>query len=262
MPPERAHLLPHFADERFWRSDAPGADRPVSQGDGPPRPTICSVGLEFRDYASLVAAACELEADVAIAASSHWSHHSACAGSTVLPANVHVASYEYLRLRRLYQRAESAVVPLREVGNQAGATVILAAMALGKPVVVSATRGQTDVIRDRRSNGRGRVARQWWHGFVVAHASDPALAQLPTGFYARPGNPAELARATHYLLEHPEEAAEFGRNARRVFDACFTLDAFTARCAAVIRGEPSRVAPSVKVQSAQYTNDTPAITTI
>jgi glycosyltransferase involved in cell wall biosynthesis len=235
MPRERVRLLPYFADERFWRPEAPELAGTAPGGEALARPTICAVGLEFRDYGTLVAAARDLDADVEIAAASHWSRHSAFSGSTQLPANVHVASYTYLPLRRLYQRAAVVVVPLREVDNQAGVTVILEAMAMGKPVIVSATRGQTDVIRDRRNGGRGRMPRQWWPGFVDAPGLDPALGQLPTGFYVTPGDAAELRRAIRYLLAHPNVAAELGRNARRVFEACFTLEAFTARFAAAIR---------------------------
>jgi glycosyltransferase involved in cell wall biosynthesis len=93
------------------------------------------------------------------------------------------------------------------------------------------------VLRDRRNGGRGRMERQWWPGFVDAPGLDPALGRLPTGFYVVPDDPRELAAAITYLLWHPEVAAELGRNGRRVFDACFTLDAFAARFAAVIRGE-------------------------
>lgn len=242
MPADRVRLLPYFADERFWRPDAPHLDT-ASPDAAASRPSVLAVGLEFRDYATLVAAARDLEAEVEIAASSHWSHHSAFAGSTQLPANVHVASHPYLPLRQLYQRAALVVVPLREVDNQAGITVILEAMAMGKPVIVSATRGQTDVVRDRRSGGRGRVPRQWWPGFVDAPGLDPAIGRLPTGFYVTPGDPAELGRAMRYLLAHPALAAELGGNARRVFDACFTLDAFTARFAAVIRPEALTTPP-------------------
>lgn len=232
VPTERVRLLPYFADERFWRPDA------VLAADGAPGvdPVICAVGLEFRDYGTLLAAADGLGARVEIAAASHWSHHSAFGGTPALPPNVRVAAYDYVALRELYARSRCVVVPLREVDNQAGITVILEAMAMGKPVVVSGTRGQTDVVRDRRNGGRGRMARPWWPGFVDAPGVAEGIGALPTGFYVTPGDAVELRRAVRYLLEHGEVADELGRNGRRVVEVCFGLDAFTARFAAAIQG--------------------------
>jgi glycosyltransferase involved in cell wall biosynthesis len=230
MPATRVLYLPYFADERFWRA-LPGGEAPSA------RPMICAVGLEFRDYGTLLAAVRDLPVDLRIGAASSWSHHSAFEGSPELPPNVHVHSYAYLPVRQLYAAARFVVVPLQDVDNQAGITVILEAMAMGKAVVVSGTRGQTDVVRDRLNGGRGPVERVWWPGFVDAPAVAETLGHLPTGFYVRPGDAADLRRAIQYLLDHPDVAAELGRNGRRVVEALFGLDAFTARFAAVIRGE-------------------------
>lgn len=231
MPPERVALLPYFADDRFWQSTAaPSADA---------TPVICAVGLEFRDYNTLVAAVRDLDVNVRIAAASSWSHHSAFAGSPELPPNVAVDSYTYLPLRELYAASRFVVVPLRNVDNQAGITVILEAMAMGKAVVVTATRGQTDVVRDPRNGGRGRVGREWWPGFVDAPEVAAHLAHLPTGFYVAPGDAEDLRHTIQYLLDHPTLTEEMGRNGRRVIAELFTLDAFAERFAAVIRGEPA-----------------------
>jgi glycosyltransferase involved in cell wall biosynthesis len=230
MPTTRVLYLPYFADERFWRA-LPGGEAPSA------RPMICAVGLEFRDYGTLLAAVRDLPVDLRIGAASSWSHHSAFEGSPELPPNVHVHSYAYLPLRQLYAAARFVVVPLQDVDNQAGITVILEAMAMGKAVVVSGTRGQTDVVRDRLNGGRGPVERVWWPGFVDAPEAAETLGHLPTGFYVRPGDAADLRRAIQYLLDHPDVVEELGRNGRRVVEALFGLDAFTARFAAVIRGE-------------------------
>jgi glycosyltransferase involved in cell wall biosynthesis len=243
VPAERALLLPYFADQRYWSPDRVTVDSqdgaaPAGASGIAARPLICAVGLEFRDYGTLLAAADGLAAEVVIAAASHWSHHSAFAGRPTLPENVRVAGYDYPALRQLYARSRFVVVPLREGDNQAGVTVILEAMALGKAVIVSGTRGQTDVVRDRRNGGRGRMPRQWWPGFVDAPDVADRVGHLPTGFYVTPGDAGELRRAMQYLLDHPDVAAELGANGRRVVAACFTLDAFVRRFAAVIRGAP------------------------
>lgn len=246
VPAARVRRLPYFADQTFWRPDVTArTESPLSLRErglaGEVRPTtpmICAVGLEFRDYTTLVAAVTDLDVDLRIAAASAWSHHAAFAGSPALPSNVTVGGYTYLPLRELYAAARFVVVPLRDVDNQAGVTVILEAMAMGKAVIVTATRGQTDVVRDRRNSGRGRIERTWWPGFVDEPAVAASVAGLATGLYVAPGDPAELRRAIYYLLTHPDLAAELGRNGRRVVETCFTLDTFTARFAAAIRGEP------------------------
>lgn len=280
MPAARALRLPYFADERFWRpeptppapipremSSPPDSLSPRGEGETGPKvtslaplptaggsdgededhPMICAVGLEFRDYTTLVNAVTWLDVEVKIAAASSWSHHTAFAGAAALPENIAVGSYTYLPLRDLYAAARFVVVPLKDVDNQAGVTVILEAMAMGKAVIVTATRGQTDIIRDRRNGGRGRVERAWWPGFVDEPEVADRVADLWTGLYVAPADPAELRRAIQYLLDHPEIADELGRNGRRVVETCFTLDAFTERFAAAIRGEAH--APPVRVAS-------------
>jgi glycosyltransferase involved in cell wall biosynthesis len=231
MREERVARLPYFADERFWRPQSVPA---AKSGDAP---MICAVGLEFRDYATLVAAVRDLPVSVRIGAASAWSHHSAFAGSPDLPSNVSIESYAYLPLRDLYASAHFVVVPLREVDNQSGITVVLEAMAMGKAVIVTATRGQTDVVRDRRNGGRGRVEREWWPAFVDAPGLRETLGRLATGFYVAPGDADDLRRAIRYLLDHPDVAEELGHNGRRVVEGLFGLDAFTGRFAAVVRGE-------------------------
>lgn len=231
MPPEKVALLPYFADDRFWR--------PVAALSGSDRPVLCAVGLEFRDYDTLVTAMRGLEVDVRIAAASSWSHHKAFASSPELPPNVTVRGYSYLPLRELYSQSRIVVVPLRNVDNQAGITVILEAMAMGKAVVVTGTRGQTDVIRDPRYDGRGPVEREWWPGFVDALEVAPRLAHLATGYYVAPGDPDELRRTIQHLLDHPALVEEMGRNGRQVVEELFTLDAFAQRFATAIRGEPA-----------------------
>src|SRR5260370_6127363 len=115
--------LAYFADERFWRA-LPGGEAP------PARPMICAVGLEFRDYGTLLAAVRDLPVDLRIGAASSWSHHSAFEGSPDLPPNVHVHSYAYLSLRQLYAAARLVVVPLPEVDNQPCISAMLEADAV------------------------------------------------------------------------------------------------------------------------------------
>jgi glycosyltransferase involved in cell wall biosynthesis len=225
MPASKVALLPYFADERFWDPTLAKPDTSASC------PMICSAGLEFRDYTTLIAAARNLDVDVRIGAASHWAKHNAFGASADLPANVTVSAYNYQQLRDLYASARFVVVPLRDVDNQAGITTILEAMAMGKAVVVTRTRGQTDVIRDWRSGATAPPP-----GFLATSELAQTLGALPTGWYVQPNDFNDLRDAISYLLAHPEVTDEMGANARRVVEGCFGLDAFVERFAALLRG--------------------------
>jgi len=260
IPAGKITLIPYQADEHFWHpmtaeearasleeaqtaaadSSAPApavaavAQARASGSGAPAQPMICSVGLEFRDYPTLIEAARDLDVQVEIAAASYWSHHKTVAEREALPPNVHISAHQYLSLRHLYAAARFVVVPLLDVDNQAGITVILEAMAMGKALIVSASKGQTDTVRDRRNKGYGRVERVILPGFLDAPGVAENLGRLPTGFYVKPGDPDELRRAISYLLAHPDVADELGRNGRRVVEGLMGLDAFVTRIVQII----------------------------
>ena len=45
------------------------------------------------------------------------------------------------------------------------------------------------------------------------------------GLLFEPGNPTDLAAKAKWLLDHPEECARMGRNARQEFEQKYTADA-------------------------------------
>lgn len=247
LPAHRVRRLPYFVDSDFWRPAASGATaavpRPAADG---PNALICAPGTECRDHATLFAAVAGLPVIVRCTATNAEAVHRSRARVNAAdmgmeaggaPANVQVAPcQDYAELRDLYAASRFVVVPLQDVDFPAGITVILEAMAMGKAVVVTGNRGQTDVVRDRRNGGRGSVARPWWAGFLDEDGAPAELANLPTGFYVAPNDPAELRRAITYLLEHAEVADELGRNGRKVAEAFFGIEAFTRRFAEAIRG--------------------------
>ncbi|MGZ3624202.1 MAG: glycosyltransferase family 4 protein, partial [Ktedonobacteraceae bacterium] len=243
MPSERVMKLPYFVDTKFWHPPTLSTITRKSGENGRKTSMICAVGLEFRDYATLVTAVSNLNVEVRIAAAGN---HKASPGRTYgtarmpaniasLPSNVLIRRYNYVELRQLYTEAQFVVIPLCQRDAPAGATVILEAMAMGRAVIVSGTRGQTDIVRDPRNNGRGPVVREWWPGFLDAPDVAVALRSLPTGFYVTPGDADELRETINYLLTHPEIADELGHNGQRVAEACFSLGAFVKRFSAVIR---------------------------
>ena len=116
----------------------------------PPRAgrLICAAGLELRDYRTLIEAVQGLDVRVVIASGSPWSTRPDTARGEPLPDNVEVCTLGFVDLRQLYADSRFVVMPLHDVEFQAGITTILEAMAMGKAVVCSKTRGQTDALVD------------------------------------------------------------------------------------------------------------------
>src|ERR1019366_5413789 len=85
-------------------------------------------------------------------------------------------------LRELYARSRFVVVPLQRSDTDNGVTVILEAMAMGKPVICSRTRGQVDVINDG-----------------------------VTGLFVPVGDVKALRAAMLELWNDPDRASEMGR---------------------------------------------------
>lgn len=224
MAAEHIVQLPYQADDRFW------APREATS-----MPMICSAGLEYRDYDTLLQAVDRLDLQVVIAAASRWSKHRGLSEGRALPPNVRVASFDYGALRQLYASSLFVVVPLLDVENQAGITTILEAMAMGKAVIVSHTRGQTDVVRDRRSRSRWEPTRATQPEWSRLLGATDSTARGQTGIYVRPHDPAELRKAIVFLLEHPEQAREMGANGRKLIEETMNLDQFTGRVSTILR---------------------------
>ncbi len=187
-------LIPFHADTSFFR---PGVAWRYGY-------YVASAGLEWRDYPTLVEAVEGLPVQFRIAAASPWSRFGSGMERGGLPENVHVASYDYQRLRALYRGARFVVVPLKETDFQAGVTTILEAMACGKAVITTRTQGQRDVITHNQ-----------------------------TGIYVPPGDAQALRAAITDLLEHPAKAAALGHRGRAlVAGRMGTLD-YAARIRAI-----------------------------
>src|SRR5207253_353580 len=120
-----------------------------------------------------------------------------------LPANVEWSRLQRDELRRLYARSAVAVVPIVENDYQTGISTILEMMAMGKCVIATRTRGQTDTLVDGVN-----------------------------GIYVPPGDVAALRAAILRAVEHPEETARMGAAARRYIEEHATLDLFVDRVSA------------------------------
>jgi glycosyltransferase involved in cell wall biosynthesis len=218
IPRESVAFVPYQVDTDFWRPQNIAEER-----------LICSAGLEFRDYPTLMQAVEDLDVRVVIGAASHWSKRQNTATNVSKPSKVEVGSFDYFALRELYARSALVVVPLDDIDFQAGVTTILEAMAMGKPVIVTHSEGQTDVVEDRRRVTRGQVPRARPESLLRRFAELAEMQLEPSGFYVPPGDAAALRRAIGYLLENPEERARLGSAGRRTVERLMTIDQFVER---------------------------------
>jgi glycosyltransferase involved in cell wall biosynthesis len=198
VPPSKLYHVPQPVDELFWRPT-----------DAPPADVISAVGSEARDYPTLLEAVRGLPVRTEVAV-----------GTTVFktddplsdlapglhplaeaPPNVEVhEQLSHTDLRALYARSRFVVVPLQDVDFDAGVTCIAEAMAMGKAVVVTRSRGQVDLVKEGE-----------------------------TGLYVPPGDARALREAIEHLLSSPEEAARMGRAGRAVAKSRLALDGWVSR---------------------------------
>ncbi len=209
--------VPFQVDSEFWRP------LPV------PATHIASAGQEFRDYRTLMHAVSDMPVEVRIAAGSHWSTRRSNFGEADIPENVSVARLDYAQLRDSYAGAHFVVVPLHDVDFQAGIITILEAMAMGKCVVVSRTRGQSGVVSGPLMDEGGRlrdIGESAWSDY--------------TGIYVAPRSDAALRHTITYLLDRPDVALRMGEAGRAFVESHLSLDHFVERISAVIAPTPSR----------------------
>src|SRR3954470_24090164 len=200
VPAGRVQRIAYHADQRFFRPF-----------EAPPEPDlICSAGQLLRDYPTLIEAVRGAPVRLRIAAGSPWIAEDLKPG-TPLPSNVEWEKYSRFDLRALYARSAVCVVPIQENDYQTGISTILEMMAMGKCVIATRTRGQTDTLVDGVN-----------------------------GIYVPPGDPAALRAAIVRALDRPEETARIGAAARRYIEENATLDLFVERVAAATLGSRAK----------------------
>lgn len=175
-------FTPFMVDSDFF---APEQIRGILELAVLDKPILCSVGMEFRDYPTLIEAVRGLDVQVIIAAGSPWSKRADSTADQEIPDNVIVRRFTQFELRELYAMSVFMVMPVYNVNFQAGVTALLEAMAMGKAVICSRTSGQTDVV-----------------------------VEGETGLYVPPENAEALREAIVQLLNDPDEAERMGKNGR------------------------------------------------
>jgi glycosyltransferase involved in cell wall biosynthesis len=190
---DRVLWTPFMVDQEFF---TPKRVMPGSSA----RPQICAVGLERRDYETLLQAVEDLDVHVVIAAASPWSKREEGVRTRTVPSNVTVRKFTQYELRQLYADSCFMVMPLENVKFQAGVTAILECLAMGKPVICSRVPGQTDVVVEGE-NGR----------------------------YVPPEDPSTLSSEIRQLLSRPQEAVRLGANGRNLVESKMNLDLYVQR---------------------------------
>jgi glycosyltransferase involved in cell wall biosynthesis len=207
VPRDKLSVIPRPVDDRFFS--------PTTQS---PDNLICGIGWEARDYLSLVEAIAGMDLNVELAIGSTAlptvgsekvplqprSHELVQRG---VPANVRLSRLNQQEIRALYARSRFVVIPTEDVDFDAGVTSLVEAMAMGKAVVATATRGLADLFEDGIQ-----------------------------GIYVPPYNPSALRTVITHLLDHPEEADRMGRAGRALVEQRHTLDGVVAQLAATMRG--------------------------
>jgi glycosyltransferase involved in cell wall biosynthesis len=206
IPGQRVVFTPFMVDADFFSPDELVKTDALLALEEQPRPVICSVGLEFRDYPTLMAAVRGLDVQVVIAAASPWSKRADTTQGQEIPENVHIQRFTQFQLRHLYALSRFMVMPLYETPFQAGVTAILEAMAMARPVICSRTTGQTDVIR---------------HG--------------ENGLYVPTGDAGAMRAAIQQWLEQPAELRRLGTNARRCIEEEMSLARYVERLNRYVR---------------------------
>jgi glycosyltransferase involved in cell wall biosynthesis len=191
VSPSRLEEIPYGVDTEFWRPQAKTEE-----------PLIVAAGREHRDYSTLAAACADLPIQVFVAGGSRFAPGSSWSAPTTWPANFTCRQVDYQELRDTYGRAQVVVIPVLQTDFQAGITSVLEAMAMGKAVVVTATKGQSGVVHDGL-----------------------------TGITVPPGDAAEMRDAIKFLLENPSERRRLGWSAREAVLDGYSVEAYAERLA-------------------------------
>ena len=198
--PDDVVLVRHPVDLKFFH--------PVDQQ----REIVFSAGSTMRDFDTLVQAVTGTDIPVRIGASlvvvlRGLKIAAVDVGSALVrPPNVQVESMEPLQVRAGYASAQVVVVPLLPSDIDAGVNVVLEAMAMGRPVIVTRTAGQVDVIDDGIN-----------------------------GYFVDPGDPLALRSKIDAIRADPAASEQVGLRARAYVEEHHSLEGFIQRIQANVQ---------------------------
>jgi glycosyltransferase involved in cell wall biosynthesis len=195
VDPHRIHANPFGVDTSFW---IPAATS---------REYILAVGNDGRrDYATFVKAVAGLNVPVKILTARPLPDPLP-QGIEHLRGSWHAPAVTDEELRDLYRGALMVVVPLEDAIQPSGQSVALQAMACGRPVILTRTRGL-------------------WTGGDFRDGRDLLLVE--------PGSPDALRGAMQHLLDDAAQREQIGGSAREAVLEHGRIDSFAARLGAVL----------------------------
>jgi len=203
LAPKHFSFNPFGVDEQFW-SPAPA-----------PAEHIFAVGDSSRDYETLMSAAPHVKATFQVV--------SGLSVQQPLPANVIWQQGDWRKetlsdaeIRDFYRKAICVVIPLHERLEPSGQSVCLQAMACGKPVILTRSRG----------------------------LQDPSLRDGENLLIVEPGDHVGLAAAINRLIADPALAERLGKAAREEVCRSFRIGQFAERlketCAQLVASRAHR----------------------
>lgn len=210
VPAERLHFIPMLVDSRFYEPvDAWEEERfclAVGTNDGKDFETLLSA-LPLGERLVIVTDSYNAEK-----IKKHRCYGAAVEVYENVPA---------LDLRSLYRRAAVLVIPLSDTSHGSGHSVLLEGMALGKLVIVSATRSMVGYVRDGQN-----------------------------ALLVSPGDVKGLRETLVRVLERPEEYASLRKGAALDARNRFDSDEFAKCLQKIVRGlRASEEKPAVRGES-------------
>jgi glycosyltransferase involved in cell wall biosynthesis len=186
----RVHVNRFGVDIAFW---TPGGT--ASGG-------VLAIGNDgHRDWATLVAAAPAIEAEVTVL-TRHVAPADLPGNVRWRPADWHERLLSDTDVRDAFRSAAVVVVPVKDVPQPSGQSVTLQASACGRPVVLTRTRGLWD---------------------------PEALRDGENVLLVPPGDSEALAAAVGRVVGDPAAAAALGRAARETVEATASVEGYAAR---------------------------------
>jgi glycosyltransferase involved in cell wall biosynthesis len=173
-------------------------------------PLILSTGKTYRDYKTLLKAVESLHCQLKI---SCFDIEGVKAGLS-LPPNAHL--YEgvlpWRTVLQEYRKAYAVAIPLGDYphkpNNAVGLTVLLEAIAMGRPVVMT----------------RNNLSR---------YVMDIEAAGI--GLWVETGDAKGWEKALSYLIDRPLEAEQMGQRARQLAEQSLNLEIFSAKVAGALQ---------------------------
>lgn len=197
-----------FLQERFRLSEAQSIHLPLPLtfeknpdfSGFKPNSYVYSVGLSYRDFPTLMAAAKKSTQPFIVATSDVF-----IKGMTI-PDNVTVYRNTFGKAAdELMEQSALVIIPLERTTSPAGETTLLTAMCYGKPVIVTRTVTTEEYIEDGKN------------GILV------------------PGkDPDAIFNAVDRLYSNPDQAYEMGQQARRYVLENHSMDDYAKKIAAII----------------------------